>query len=122
MSGARIRVSPMSTASTPTRSSSSSSSRVEKPDSDDHGLAGGHVGQQLVRALEVDREVGQVAVVEPDHVGLDVERHVQLSLVVDLHDGVEVEVARLAEQLVEPSGSRAATISRIASAPAAADS
>ena len=58
----------------------------------------------------------------PEHVGLDVERHVELPLVVDLDERVEVEVARLAQQLVRSSGSSAATISRIASAPAAADS
>src|SRR6478672_3744850 len=32
----------------------------------DHGLAGGHVGQQLQRGLEVDLEVGEVAVVDAD--------------------------------------------------------
>jgi hypothetical protein len=41
---------------------------------------------------------------------------------VDLDERVEVERARLAQQLVERRGSSAATISRIASAPAAAAS
>ena len=41
MSGARISVSPISTASTPTRSSSSSCSRVEKPDSETTVLPAG---------------------------------------------------------------------------------
>ena len=37
----------------------------------DDGLAGRDVGEQLERALDVDREVGEVAVVDADHVGVD---------------------------------------------------
>src|SRR6187551_2484534 len=50
----------------------------------DHGLARRHVGEQFVRALDVDAEVRQVAVVEAEHVGIDVQRQLELALVVDL--------------------------------------
>ena len=69
------------------------------------------------------REVAEVAVVDADHLRLDLERSLELLLVVDLDEHVEVERPGLAVQLAQaPSGSSAATISRIASAPAAADS
>src|SRR5215211_7082339 len=70
----------------------------------DDGLARGHVGEQLVGPLDVDREIGQVAVVEAEHVGLDVQGDLQLALVVDLDQRVEVEVAGLAQQVVEVVG------------------
>ena len=90
--GARIRPSPTSTASTPTRSRSSSCSRVWKPDSETTVLPAGHVGEQLVGALEVDGEVGEVAVVDADDVGVDdLQRALELVLVVDLDEHVEVE-------------------------------
>ena len=60
--------------------------------------------EQLVGALDVDREVRQVAVVDAEDVGLDVERHLQLALAVDLHERVEVERPRLAQQLEEVVG------------------
>src|SRR5215208_6546065 len=62
----------------------------------DDGLAGRHVRQQLVRALDVDGEVAEVAVVDPDHLRLDVERGLKLVLVVDLDEHVEVERPGLA--------------------------
>ena len=101
MSGARISVSPISTASTPTRSSSSSCSRVEKPDSDTTVLPAGTSASSVVGALDVDAEVRQVAVVDPEHVGLDLERGLELALVVDLDERVEVERARLVQQALE---------------------
>ena len=107
MSVARISVSPISTASMPTRSSSSSCSRSREAGLRHHGLAGGDVGQQLVGALDVDAEVGQVAVVEAEHVGLDLQRRLELALVVHLHQRVEVERARLAQQLVQRRRARA---------------
>ena len=69
--GERISDSPTSTASTPTRSSSSSCSRVVKPDSETTVLPGRDVGEQVEGALDVDGEVAQVAVVDADHVGVD---------------------------------------------------
>jgi hypothetical protein len=84
----------------------------------DDGLARRHVGQQLVGALDVDLEAGQVAVVDPDHVGVgDLERAGQLVLVVDLDQHVEVQRGRLRVQLGSSAGRNAATMSRIASAP-----
>ena len=71
MSPARISASPTSTASTPTRSSSSSCRAAAKPDSDTTVVPVGHVGQQLVRALDVDGEVAQVAVVDADDLGAE---------------------------------------------------
>jgi 23S rRNA U2552 (ribose-2'-O)-methylase RlmE/FtsJ len=38
------------------------------------------LGQQLVGALDVDAEVRQVAVVDPEHVGLELERALELAL------------------------------------------
>src|SRR5215218_3596442 len=70
----------------------------------DDGLARGHVGEQLVGPLDVDREIGQVAVVEAEHVGLDVQGDLQLALVVDLDQRVEIEVAGLAQQVIEVVG------------------
>ena len=67
----------------------------------DDGLARGHVGQQLVGALDVDGEVRQVAVVDAEHVGLDLERLLELALVVDLHERVEVQRRGLVQQLGE---------------------
>ena len=65
----------------------------------------------------------QVAVVDAEHVGLDLQRRLELALVVDLDERVEVELARLVQQLRRArTSSSAATISRIASAPAAAAS
>ena len=81
-----MSVSPISTASTPTRSRSSSCSRI---------------GEQLVGPLDVDREVGEVAVVDAEDVGVDVERALELVLVVDLDEDVEIQPARLSVQLVE---------------------
>ena len=53
MSGARISVSPISTASTPDALELVELARgCVKPDSETTVLPGGHVGQQLVRALE----------------------------------------------------------------------
>ena len=72
------------------------------PDSDTTVLPAGHVGEQLVGALEVDGEVDEVAVVDADDVGVgDLERAVELVLVVDLDEHVEVEAERLAVQLGE---------------------
>ena len=93
-SGARISASPTSTASTPTCSSSSICSRSWMPDSETTILPAGHVGEQVEGALDVDAEVLEVAVVDPDHVGVDLERRVELLLVVDLDDRVEVERRR----------------------------
>ena len=88
------------------------------------GLAGGHVGEQLERPLEVDAEVGEVAVVDADDVGVDdLQRALELVLVVDLDEHVEVQRARLARAARRGrSAASAATISSTASAPAAADS
>src|SRR5829696_6251824 len=61
----------------------------------DDRLPSRDVGQELVRALDVDGEVAEVAVVDADHLGLDVERDLQLVLVVDLDQHVEVERPRL---------------------------
>ena len=95
-SSARISVSPTSTASTPTRSSSSSCSRVAMPDSETTVLpAGTSASSSNVRSMST-REVGQVAVVDADHVGVELERDLELALVVDLDEHVEVERARLA--------------------------
>jgi hypothetical protein len=89
----------------------------------DHRLARGHVGQELVGALHVDGEVGQVAVVDADDLRVeDLQRGLELLLVVHLDEDVEVEVHGLAVQPASCSGSTAATMSRIASAPKAADS
>ena len=60
----------------------------------------------------------QVAVVDADHVGVDLERALELALVVDLDEHVEVERQRLARAAGASSlAASAATISRIASAP-----
>src|SRR4051812_36104003 len=67
----------------------------------DHGLARRHVGEQVVGALDVDAEVGEIAVVDPEHVGLDLQRGLELALVVDLDERVEVQRARLLQQLPE---------------------
>ena len=89
---------------------------------DDH-LARRHVGEQLEGALEVDAEVAQVAVVDAEQLGVDVERDLELLLVVDLDEHVEVERrAPRGAATSRSSGCSAATISRIASAPAAAAS
>ena len=105
MSGARISVSPISTASTPTSSSSSSSSRraearLGRPPSCPRGR---RRAARRCAARSTEKSL-EVAVVEPEHVGLDVERHLQLALVVDLDDRVEVERVRLAQQVVEIVG------------------
>ena len=63
-----MSVSPISTASTPTRSSSSICCARADARLRDDDLAGGHVGEQVEGALDVDREVLEVAVVDPDHV------------------------------------------------------
>ena len=96
MSGARISVSPIRTASTPTRSSSSICSRLVKPDSETTVLPGGDVREQLVGALDVDAEVREVAVVDADHLGVDVQGDLELVLVVDLDEHVQVERAGVA--------------------------
>src|SRR5829696_2001393 len=70
----------------------------------DHGLACGDVGEQLERAPEVDAEVRQVAVVDPHDVDVELERGLELALVVDLDERVEVELARLGVQLRELAG------------------
>ena len=100
---ARISVSPMSTASTPTRSSSSIwLARRGSPTRETTVLPAGHVAEQLVGALDVDGEVRQVAVVDADDVGVDdLQRAVELVLVVDLDEHVEVQRARLPVQLGE---------------------
>ena len=46
----------------------------------------------------------EVAVVDAEHVGLDVERHLELALVVHLDERVEVERARLAQQVEQVVG------------------
>src|SRR3954449_3079990 len=56
-----------------------------------HGLPGGHVGQQVERARQVHGEVGEVAVVDADHVDVELECALELLLVVDLHQCVEIE-------------------------------
>ena len=70
----------------------------------DHGLARGDLGEQLVGAVEVDREVGEVSVVDAHDVGVDVERALELRVVVDLDEDVEVERPRLAVELEEVVG------------------
>src|SRR5947209_15416755 len=64
----------------------------------DHGLPGRHVGEQLEGAVQVDAEVGEVAVVDADDLGLDVQRALELVLVVDLDEHVEVDPPRLLVQ------------------------
>src|SRR3954470_6272289 len=66
-----------------------------------HRLARGDVREQFVGALDVDAEVAEVAVVEAEDVRVDVERALELLLVMDLDEHVEVEAARLLVQLVE---------------------
>ena len=98
-SGARMRLSPTRTASTPTRSSSCSWSRMVEARLADDGLAGGHVGEQLEGALDVDAEVGEVAVVDADQLGIDrLERPLELLVVVHLDEHVEVELGGLRVQ------------------------
>src|SRR4051794_19237225 len=63
----------------------------------DDGLARRDVGEQLVRALDVDGEVDEVAVVDADDVRVgDLQRAVELVLAVDLDEHVQVEAERLA--------------------------
>src|SRR3954452_17247370 len=54
-------------------------------------LAGGHGGEQLEGLSEIDREVLEVAVVDPDHADVQLERGFELLLAVDLDESVEVE-------------------------------
>src|SRR5256885_5393868 len=67
----------------------------------DDGLARGHVGEQVVGAVEVDAEVGEIAVVDADVVDVDLEGGLELGLVVDLDEHVEVDRARLLVQTRE---------------------
>ena len=101
MSAARISVSPISTASTPTRSRSSSCSRVESPDSETTVLpAGTSASSSYVRSMSTLKS-GEVAVVDAEHVGLDLERGLQLALVVDLDERVEVQRGGLVQQVLQ---------------------
>ena len=93
------------------------------PLSGHHGLARGDVGEQLERAIDVDGEVGQVAVVDPDHVRVEpLERNLELLAVVDLDQHVEVQLRASACRRSSSPGSSAATISSTASACTAAAS
>ena len=94
-SAERISASPIRTASTPTLSSSSSSVAGRDPALGDDGLAGGHVGHQLVGRPHVDGPLVEVAVVDPDHLGVELKRALELAVVVDLDQAVEVEPPRL---------------------------
>ena len=122
MSSARISVSPTSTASTPDLLELVELLARRDAGLRDDDLAGRDVGEQLEGPLQVDAEVAQVAVVDAEQLGVGVERDLELLLVVDLDEHVEVEAARLACRTRRSSGCSAATISRIASAPAAAAS
>ena len=96
-SAARISVSPTSTASTPTRSSSSTCSRRADARLRHDGLAGRarrRAGRTCARGRRVKSV--EVAVVDADHVGVELERALQLLLVVDLDERVEVERLGLA--------------------------
>src|SRR3954471_16509667 len=65
----------------------------------DDRLARWDVAEQLVGALDVDREVAEVAVVDADDVGVhDVQGPFELLLVVNLDEDVEVEPDGLAMQ------------------------
>ena len=70
-SAARISVSPTSTASTPRLASRRSCSALAIPDSETTVTPAGIVAQQRARALDVDAEVAQVAVVDPDQLGAE---------------------------------------------------
>ena len=98
MSGARISVSPISTASTPDAVEVVELLARREAGLRHHRLAGGHVGEQLVGPLDVDGEVAEIAVVDADHLGLDLQRALELLLVVDLDEHVEVERPCLAVQ------------------------
>src|SRR4051794_12242323 len=65
----------------------------------DDRLARRDVAEQLVRALDVDGEVAEVAVVDADDVGVhDLQSPLELLLVVNLDEDVEVEPDGLAVQ------------------------
>ncbi len=64
-----------------------------------HRLARRHVGQQVERAGDVHGEVVEVAVVDADHVGVHVQRRLQLVRARDLDDRVQVQLARRGVQL-----------------------
>src|SRR5881227_2440594 len=67
----------------------------------DDGLSRRYVGQQLVGPLDVDAEVGEVAVVDADVVGVNLEGDLQLLLAVDLDEHIEVDGPRLLIQARE---------------------
>src|SRR3954447_7217196 len=77
---------------------------VRDPGLRDDGLAGRNVDDQVVGALEVDAEVLEVAVVDPDQVGVQLERGLELLLVMDLHESVELERAGHAVEGSEVAG------------------
>src|SRR4051812_9438510 len=70
------------------------------------GLASRDVDEQVVGALEVDREVLEVAVVDADQVGVELERQLELLLVVHLHQGVDLERAGHAVEGAERVGAQ----------------
>ena len=87
----------------------------------DDRLARRDLGQQLVRAVEVDRKSVRSRLLMPMIVGVDrLQRALQLALVVHLHEHVEVERLASPYRSVSSSTDSAATMSSSASAPAAA--
>lgn len=64
----------------------------------DRGDSVGDLLQQGEGALQVHREVAQIAVVDPDDLGPHVDRATQLGAVVNLHEHIESQLARGAVQ------------------------
>ena len=64
-------------------------------------LPAGTSSEQVERSVQVDREVGKVAVVDADHVGVDLECGLQLRSLVHFHKAVEIEVPGLGVQTIE---------------------
>ncbi len=122
-SAALIRAPPIRTASTPDPLQLLELGPRGDAALGDDGLARRHVGHQLVGGRDVDRALVEVAVVDPDHVGIELQGPLELALVVDLDQAVEVEAARLGIKISAARSRRAApTISRTASAPLTAAS
>ena len=119
-SGARISVSPTRIASTPAARSRATSAASRIPDSATTIRSAGIDGAQPDRQLAIDRERPQVAVVDADDLGAGRDRARDLVRVVRLDQRVQpARRARRPAASASVASSSAATISRIASAPAA---
>ncbi len=72
---ARISDSPTSTACTPSSLQLAQLLGRAIPDSETTAVPGGHLREQARGALHIDAEVAQVAVVDTDQIGSDLQRH-----------------------------------------------